>query len=91
MCRREDRDCTLLISVRFSPFVQERRFRLSSDISLRGENGGQPVMLGMQREQFEHDESFHLAVNRWDCGFGPRLWVNARRDGSGITGESPRR
>jgi hypothetical protein len=31
------------------------------------------------------------AVNHWDCGFGPRLWVNARRYGSVITGEFPRR
>lgn len=30
------------------------------------ENGGQPVMIGLQREQFEHDERFHREIARLD-------------------------
>jgi hypothetical protein len=64
MCVGPDADCTLPVDMRFCPLAEERRFRLSSDIGLEGEFGGQLVMLGLQREQFEHDERFHREIAR---------------------------
>src|SRR6516225_9232705 len=42
----------------------ERRSRLSSGINPDREFGGQPVMLGLQQEQFQHDERFHREITR---------------------------
>jgi hypothetical protein len=39
-------------------------FQLSSDICPGWGMGEQPVMLGLQREQFEHDERFHREIVR---------------------------
>ena len=41
-----------------------RRLRLSSDILPRSESGGYPIMLDLQREQFDHDERFHRDIAR---------------------------
>ena len=42
----------------------ERRLRLSSGIIHPWGTGGQPIMLDLQREQFEHDERFHREITR---------------------------
>jgi hypothetical protein len=45
---------------------QRRRFSLSGDIRPARGIGGQPNMLDLQREQFEHDERFHREIVRLD-------------------------
>jgi hypothetical protein len=60
--------------MRFFLFEEERRFRLSSGISSDWGNGGQPVMLDLQREQFDHDERFHREIARLNIEARLKQW-----------------
>ena len=66
---RADACCVLAGWHAILPILENgRRFQLSSDICRDWGIGGQPVMLDLQREQFEHDERFHREIARLDLG-----------------------
>lgn len=59
-------DCMRMHGVRFCLCEKKRRFWLLGDTNPDGGIGGQPVMLDLQRGQFEHDELFHREIARLD-------------------------
>lgn len=68
--RAESPGCPQFGSVRFCLAEKRGGVRCQVLSVHPGENGGQPVMLDLQRGQFEHDERFHREITR--------LPINAR-------------